>query len=109
MNHDQDPGCSELSRHCLLANDFEYEDVIEEKAPDPLRPPGNDEIKDNQWLGVNVRSQGPGGKVIVCAHRYIWSENLNLNQNGLGLCYSLSKDLDWEEQWEPCKGRPVLL
>ena len=30
-----------------------------------LTPPGNDEIKDNQWLGVTVRSQGVGGKVMV--------------------------------------------
>lgn len=34
-----------------------------------LRPPGKDEIKNGQWLGVNVRSQGPGGMVMVCAHR----------------------------------------
>lgn len=27
-------------------------------------------IKDNQWLGVTVKSQGPGGYVIACAHRY---------------------------------------
>lgn len=32
---------------------------------DDLVPPGNDEIKDNQWLGVTVRSQGVGGKVMV--------------------------------------------
>lgn len=32
---------------------------------DDLIPPGNDEIKDNQWLGVTVRSQGVGGKVMV--------------------------------------------
>jgi len=32
---------------------------------DDLVPPGNDEIKDNQWLGVTVRSQGIGGKVMV--------------------------------------------
>jgi hypothetical protein len=25
----------------------------------------NDEIKDGQWLGVMVRSQGRGGKVMV--------------------------------------------
>lgn len=30
-----------------------------------LMPPMKDEIKDNQWLGVTVRSQKPGGKVIV--------------------------------------------
>lgn len=29
-------------------------------------PPGDDEIKDGQWLGVTVRSMGPGKKVMVC-------------------------------------------
>ncbi len=36
-----------------------------------LQPPVNAEIKDGQWLGVEVQSQGEGGKVIVCAHRYV--------------------------------------
>jgi hypothetical protein len=31
-----------------------------------LMPPGDDEIKDGQWLGVTVRSMGPGKKVMVC-------------------------------------------
>ncbi|KAI4457290.1 integrin alpha [Holotrichia oblita] len=70
-----------------------------------LNPPGKDEIKDGQWLGVNVRSQGPGGKVMVCAHRYI-TGNLENMHPGLGLCYSLDKELRWDEQHEPCKGRP---
>jgi len=30
-----------------------------------LMPPGADEIKDGQWLGVTVRSMGPGKKVMV--------------------------------------------
>jgi hypothetical protein len=30
-----------------------------------LMPPGDDEIKDGQWLGVTVRSMGPGKKVMV--------------------------------------------
>lgn len=30
-----------------------------------LSPPLPDELKDGQWLGVNVRSQGEGGKVVV--------------------------------------------
>jgi len=30
-----------------------------------LSPPQDDEIKDGQWLGVTVRSQGRGGKVVV--------------------------------------------
>ena len=34
-----------------------------------LNPPISSEIKDGQWLGVEVKSQGEGGKVIVCAHR----------------------------------------
>lgn len=27
--------------------------------------PEDDELKDDQWLGVTVRSQGPGGYVLV--------------------------------------------
>lgn len=34
-----------------------------------LNPPISSELKDGQWLGVEVQSQGEGGKVIVCAHR----------------------------------------
>lgn len=30
-----------------------------------LSPPQGDEIKEGQWLGVMVRSQGQGGKVVV--------------------------------------------
>ena len=30
----------------------------------------NYKVRDDQWLGVAVSSQGPGGKAIVCAHRY---------------------------------------
>jgi len=37
-----------------------------------LSPPKSDEIKDGQWLGVIVRSQGIGGKVMVLfKHIYI--------------------------------------
>jgi hypothetical protein len=32
---------------------------------DDLMKPGTDEIKDGQWLGVTVRSMGPGKKVMV--------------------------------------------
>lgn len=35
-----------------------------------LSGPHPDEIKDGQWLGVSVRSQGPGKKAVVCAHRF---------------------------------------
>jgi len=68
-------------------------------------PPLPDEIKDGQWLGVTVRSQGPGAKVMVCAHRYI-RKGADY-QWGQGLCYTLTQDLDYDETWEPCRGRPV--
>lgn len=70
-----------------------------------LKPPLNDERKEGQWLGVSVKSQGPGGIVIVCAHRYIIGSEQK--EHGLGLCYSLTNDLYWKEKWEPCKGRPM--
>lgn len=37
---------------------------------DHLAAPYSDEIKEGQWLGVSVRSQGPGKKAAVCAHRW---------------------------------------
>lgn len=37
---------------CILAEDS-----------DELKPPLQDEIKDGQWMGVTVRSQGVGGMV----------------------------------------------
>ncbi|XP_043657980.1 integrin alpha-PS1 isoform X2 [Drosophila teissieri] len=75
-----------------------------------LSPPGNDEIKEDQWMGVTVRSNplqanGSGGKVIVCAHRYMYI--VRENRYGQGLCYLLTNDLQFEEVHEPCKGRPV--
>lgn len=88
-------------------DNFDYEEDEPQEKSHSLLQPGLDEIKDGQWLGVNVRSQGPGGKVIVCAHRYITSHNLSQVHNGLGLCYSLRTDLEWDEQYEPCKGRPM--
>ncbi|XP_055910132.1 integrin alpha-PS1 isoform X2 [Eupeodes corollae] len=70
-----------------------------------LSPPSDDEIKEGQWLGVTVRSQGLGGKVLVCAHRYI--TKIRENQYGQGLCYVLTNDLKYDEVYEPCKGRTV--
>ncbi|KAI5751699.1 hypothetical protein M8J77_010094 [Diaphorina citri] len=67
-----------------------------------LLPPQKDEIKDNQWLGVSVRSHREhGGKVIVCAHRYI---KKNVIYYGRGLCYILNSDLEVEMHYEPCSG-----
>ncbi|KAH8368172.1 hypothetical protein KR084_007965 [Drosophila pseudotakahashii] len=75
-----------------------------------LSPPGDDEIKEDQWMGVTVRSSplqanGSGGKVVVCAHRYMYI--VRENRYGQGLCYLLTNDLEFEEVHEPCKGRPV--
>lgn len=74
---------------------------------DKLMPPLDDEIKDGQWLGVTVRSQGPGRKVMVCAHRYI--RRGEDYQWGRGLCYTLTQRLDYDDSWEPCKGRATNL
>ncbi|XP_051716682.1 integrin alpha-6 [Ctenopharyngodon idella] len=50
-----------------------------------------EDYRENQWLGVRVRSQGRGGKVVTCAHRYQdWSFT---NQRLLGRCFVLEQDL----------------
>ena len=66
-----------------------------------LNPPVSSEIKDGQWLGVEVKSQAEGGKVIVCAHRYTIRDVLWPNakpeddkRGMIGLCYVLQSDLD---------------
>ena len=55
------------------------------------------EIKDGQWLGVEVKSQGEGGKVIVCAHRYKVRDKRNpekeTKRGMIGLCYILDPSL----------------
>ncbi|XP_031627907.1 integrin alpha-PS1 isoform X2 [Contarinia nasturtii] len=69
-----------------------------------LKPPlEKQEIKNGQWMGVTVRSQGLAGKVLVCAHRYI--VKTGESQHGQGLCYVLTNDLNFDETYEPCKGR----
>ncbi|XP_034942009.1 integrin alpha-PS1 isoform X2 [Chelonus insularis] len=72
---------------------------------DELNPPGDDEIKDGQWLGVTVRSQGVGGKVMVCAHRHI--VKTADSQWGQGQCYILTQDLKYEDLKKPCSGKPI--
>ena len=65
-----------------------------------LNPPVSSEIKNGQWLGVEVKSQGEGGKVIVCAHRYTLrdvkrpgSKPYDTKRGMIGLCYVLNSDL----------------
>lgn len=73
------------------------------------------ESKENQWMGVTVKSQGPGGKIVTCAHRYQHRANVNTaieSRDIIGRCYVLSQDLkiypDVKEDggnWHFCKGR----
>ncbi|XP_029660210.1 integrin alpha-PS1 isoform X1 [Formica exsecta] len=89
----------------LLYRPYEYESYDSNLESDDLIPPGNDEIKDNQWLGVTVRSQGVGGKVMVCAHRHI--VKTADSQWGQGQCYILSHDLKYDDLKKPCSGKPT--
>lgn len=49
--------------------------------------------RSNQWLGVSVASQGPGGAVAACAHRYKFNPSTTNEIQGLGKCYFLNADL----------------
>ncbi|XP_034038812.1 integrin alpha-6-like [Thalassophryne amazonica] len=54
------------------------------------------ESKENQWMGVRVSSQGPGGKIVTCAHRYQRRANVNTDLESRdihGRCYVMSQDL----------------
>ncbi|XP_042879254.1 integrin alpha-PS1-like, partial [Penaeus japonicus] len=77
---------------------FDYVDMV-------LSMPAENEIKDDQWLGVTLKSQGAGGKVLVCAHRYMHKGPGF--QWGFGLCYILTQTLDVSDYLEPCRGKPV--
>ncbi|XP_030636018.1 integrin alpha-6b [Chanos chanos] len=76
------------------------------KFDDDLQP---EDSKENQWLGVTVQSQGPGGKILACAHRY--QKRMFQSQDIIGRCYQLSQDLkirpDEEDggNWKFCEGR----
>ncbi|XP_028847200.1 integrin alpha-6 isoform X2 [Denticeps clupeoides] len=73
------------------------------------------ENKENQWMGVSVQSQGPGGKIVTCAHRYQRRRFGNTPQESrdiIGRCYVLSQDLTVDLQsdedggnWKFCEGR----
>ncbi|XP_037089062.1 integrin alpha-PS1-like isoform X3 [Pollicipes pollicipes] len=94
-----------LSSDCVqVATDGRRDPVTERyRADDPtLYPPSNKELKEGQWMGVTVRSQGPGRKVLVCAHRYVERGEANDYHWGHGLCYTLKQDLDFSEAWSPC-------
>ncbi|CAL1582328.1 unnamed protein product [Knipowitschia caucasica] len=73
------------------------------------------ENKEDQWMGVTVQSQGPGGKIVTCAHRYQRRLFVNTPQESLditGRCYVLSQDLTIDNlsdedggNWNFCQGR----
>ncbi|XP_040059962.2 integrin alpha-7 isoform X2 [Gasterosteus aculeatus] len=71
------------------------------------------ESKDNQWLGVTVKSQGIGGKVVTCAHLYEIRQRVGKTsetRDPIGRCYVLSEDLTERDdldggEWKFCEGR----
>ncbi|KAJ8352119.1 hypothetical protein SKAU_G00235950 [Synaphobranchus kaupii] len=73
------------------------------------------ENKENQWMGVTVHSQGPGGKIVTCAHRYQRRQLVNTPEESrdiTGRCYVLSEDLSIDPNsdedggnWMFCAGR----
>ncbi|XP_048343564.1 integrin alpha-7 [Sphaerodactylus townsendi] len=72
------------------------------------------ESKENQWLGVSVKSQGPGGKIVTCAHLYEARNRVNESletRDVIGRCYLLSEGLKVSDEldggeWKFCEGRP---
>ncbi|XP_062976019.1 integrin alpha-7 isoform X1 [Elgaria multicarinata webbii] len=72
------------------------------------------ESKENQWLGVTVKSQGPGGKIVTCAHLYEARNRVNETletRDVIGRCYVLSEGLQESDEldggeWKFCEGRP---
>uniref|UniRef100_G3SQP4 Integrin subunit alpha 3 n=1 Tax=Loxodonta africana TaxID=9785 RepID=G3SQP4_LOXAF len=71
---------------------------IEEKS-DP-----DHHIIEDMWLGVTVASQGPAGRVLVCAHRYtqvLWSGSED-QRRMVGKCYVRGNDLELDrgDDWQ---------
>ncbi|KAM9343502.1 integrin alpha-6 isoform 2-T3 [Pholidichthys leucotaenia] len=65
-------------------------------------------------MGVTVQSQGPGGKIVTCAHRYQQHSSLNTSTESrvvTGRCYVLSQNLTINPSdsdggdWNFCEGR----
>ncbi|XP_064018742.1 integrin alpha-6 isoform X6 [Pogoniulus pusillus] len=82
--------------------------VVFDEETDPKK-----ESKEDQWMGVTVQSQGPGGNVVTCAHRYEKRQYVNTVQETrdiIGRCYVLSQDLTIKDDmdngvWSFCDGR----
>ncbi|KAM4731739.1 integrin alpha-6 isoform 2-T2 [Anableps anableps] len=90
---------------CEISESGNCERVEFDNDEDPIQ-----ESKEDQWMGVSVQSQGPGGKVVTCAHRY--QKHRVGSQSILGRCYffsqdltiNLSADMDGGD-WKLCQGR----
>ncbi|KAF1384010.1 hypothetical protein PFLUV_G00137800 [Perca fluviatilis] len=73
------------------------------------------ESKENQWMGVSVNSQGPGGKIVTCAHRYQRRSNVGKpleSRDIIGRCVVMSQSLTIDpssgeegESWHFCDQR----
>ncbi|KAM5212380.1 integrin alpha-3 isoform 1-T2 [Hipposideros larvatus] len=78
-------------------DDCERMDITEKSDPDY-------HIIEDMWLGVTVASQGPAGRVLVCAHRYtqvLWSGSED-QRRMVGKCYVRGNDLqlDRHDEWQ---------
>uniref|UniRef100_A0A8C9ZRN3 Integrin alpha-2 domain-containing protein n=1 Tax=Sander lucioperca TaxID=283035 RepID=A0A8C9ZRN3_SANLU len=73
------------------------------------------ESKENQWMGVSVNSQGPGGKIVTCAHRYQRRSNVGKpleSRDIIGRCVVMGQSLTVDpsspeegESWHFCDRR----
>lgn len=69
-----------------------------------LYPPLPTEEKTGQWLGVVVYSQGPGRKVLLCAHRFANRGTYDEYYHMIGSCYTLNQKLEVSDSFQPCSG-----
>ncbi|XP_073539338.1 integrin alpha-3 isoform X1 [Phyllobates terribilis] len=58
--------------------------------------PGSNVIE-NMWLGVTLASQGPGGRVLMCAHRYSVVLPSEDQPKMIGKCYIRGNDLEFND------------
>ncbi|XP_069807795.1 integrin alpha-3 [Dendropsophus ebraccatus] len=58
--------------------------------------PGTNAIED-MWLGVTLASQGPGGRVLMCAHRYSVALKSGEQLKMIGKCYVRGNDLGYSD------------
>uniref|UniRef100_A0A8C9Z961 Integrin subunit alpha 6 n=1 Tax=Sander lucioperca TaxID=283035 RepID=A0A8C9Z961_SANLU len=70
------------------------------------------ENKENQWMGVTVQSQGPGGKILILSCRRLFVNTPQESRDIIGRCYVLSQDLTIDSSsdedggnWKFCEGR----